>query len=50
MINTLYKNNTDLIMLSDMTDDFEKYGDEYYIDHGLSKWELTHKNPNWKEE
>lgn len=49
MINTLYKNDTDLILLSDIERNFETYGDDYYKDYGVSKWELTVKNPNWKE-
>lgn len=49
MINALYKNDTDVILLSDITRNFETYGDEYYIDHGISKWELAVKNLNWKE-
>ncbi len=50
MINTLYKNDSDLIFLSDIERNFEMYGDDYYRDHGVSKWEVIVKNPNWKEE
>lgn len=50
MIDTLYKNNSSVILLSDITRNFETYGDEYYTDYGSSEWELAVKNPNWKSE
>lgn len=50
MIDTLYKDNSSVVLLSDITKNFEIYGDEYYMDHGLSEWELTVKNPNWRSE
>lgn len=50
MINALYKNDSDLILLSDITRNFEMYADEYYKDYGISEWKLIVENPNWKEE
>ena len=48
MINTLYKEDSSLILLSDLTDKFEEYGDEYYTDRGITEWKLTAKNPHWR--